>query len=132
MDHAGDAETTRVLSGVRPLWFDDWYDRPLTGIAEFEGEQFWFDAVWDEVRDNWSEPRCLVLRRIPDSELARQWTVHRDFERYVSTRHCRHDGTAEVVQRPEAEWHLFFDHHPPESRPDYSRYPSAGTFIWRG
>ena len=42
------------LTGVRKVWFSDWYDGPLTGIALYECREYWFVmAINDDAGGHW-------------------------------------------------------------------------------
>jgi hypothetical protein len=51
------------LTGVRILWDSHWHDGPVSGLAEYEGQHCWFQAVWDDALDQWSHPRKLSNRK---------------------------------------------------------------------
>jgi hypothetical protein len=31
------------LTGVEELWFSDWYDGPITGLAAYREHEYWFE-----------------------------------------------------------------------------------------
>src|SRR4051812_19889358 len=59
--------------GVQMLWFRDWYDGPLDGLAHFEGRDYWFAATDDWVNDR---PRRFVFIEAPDADLGRERAAH--------------------------------------------------------
>jgi hypothetical protein len=69
------------LTGVRKVWFSDWYDGPLTGVALYEGREYWFVMVTDDGEGGyWDfEPRVYVLHRLTDEQMAQLWEMHRSF-----------------------------------------------------
>ncbi len=68
------------LNGVRVIWFSDWYDGPVTGLAEYDGHEYWFVMVVNEGGETWDfEPRVYILHRLTPDQLAQEWDAHRDF-----------------------------------------------------
>lgn len=66
------------LSEVRKVWFSDWYDGPLTGVALYEGREYWFVMVTNDYGEHWDfEPRVYVLHRLAEVQLAQAWEMHR-------------------------------------------------------
>lgn len=61
------------LKGVQVVWFRDWYDGPLDGVAHFEGRDYWFNATDDWVNDR---PRRFVLIDAPQADLNRERVAH--------------------------------------------------------
>ena len=116
------------LQGVRLLFHHDWWDGPISGLAEWQGREHWYQATWDAEADDWAHPRTFVLRRLSDEEIAEEWRVHRAFEAYVGTIHCNHDGAAERVQRPQSEWPKFYEAFPVHAREHFEDRPEVGTF----
>jgi hypothetical protein len=51
---------------VRIVWCEEWYDGPLTGVADHDGGQYWFTPL----AEDWhrERPRRYVLRRLPAAE----------------------------------------------------------------
>jgi hypothetical protein len=45
------------LDGVRLLWHNDYWDGPVSGLAEYHGKEYWFQAIWDVEADDWEHPR---------------------------------------------------------------------------
>lgn len=52
-------------SEVVILWHVDYHDGPLTGVAEWNGNRYWFDSIGEEVPDQ----KEFYLIRIPESEM---------------------------------------------------------------
>ena len=113
--------------GVRPVWVANVHDGPLEGLARYQGELLWFDSEWDEDADDWSRPRRYRLRRLPDDELARVQTAHRDFERMVGT-HCCHHPLAEPPTLIPAPDMSFYDLHPVGGGESYEHLPVQVEF----
>jgi hypothetical protein len=122
------ASEAAELTGVRLLFHEDWYDGPLTGLAEYQGRTYFYEAVWDDAADDWTHPRRLVLREVPDSEIEEEWRDHRAFERHVGTMHCGHLDAAERVQRPQRDWSRFYKNRPDKAHDRHAHRPVVGTF----
>jgi hypothetical protein len=115
-------------SGVRLLWSSDWHDGPVSGLCEYEGTEYWFEAARDEGADDYEHPRRFLLRELTQAENAREWERHRLFEATVGTQHCQHDGAPPPSVRPREEWGAFYDRYPVGTAADYSARPVVGQF----
>lgn len=114
---------------VQLLWVHDYHDAPLSGLAEVDGTQMWFDTPFDEPADDYRAPRdreCFLYEFTRD-ELAEAWRTHELFERWVSTQHCYHLSDDERDVRDRSTWHLFYDDHH-SAIPDIRSRQSVGTF----
>ncbi|MEU7876375.1 hypothetical protein [Dactylosporangium sp. NPDC049140] len=69
------------LAEVRKVWFSDWYDGPITGVAVHDGREYWFVVVTnDAAGGTWDfEPRVYVLHRLSREQLMQAWAMHRAF-----------------------------------------------------
>lgn len=118
--------------GVRLLWEHDYYDGPVSGLAEWRGEQWWFDVADPDGGWHRSDPRAYVLRRLTPEELAAEWAEHREFERLVGPEMCldhegvppRHDRPPQEAEASRASYHA---EHPFREAP-YRDRPVAATF----
>lgn len=61
------------LEGVDVVWWRDWYDGPLDGLACYEGREYWFTAVGDWWNDR---PRHYELVDVEESDLDREKALH--------------------------------------------------------
>ena len=66
------------LQGVEIEFAVDWYDGPLTGIAGYDGDAYWFEAEtgWDPGADI----RLLRLFPLTSEELDEERRLHRLYE----------------------------------------------------
>ena len=117
------------LDGVALLWDSDYWDGPLSGLAAFDGSEYWFSAEWDADRDDWSVPRRYVLRPLTPDELRVEWARHRQFEQFVGTRFCHHVALDDRVQQPGELWHRFYDAYPAGEQSSYDDRPAIGWFF---
>jgi hypothetical protein len=118
------------LDGVRKLWFSDWYDGPVTGIARYGEGEYWFAMVTDDDPvGSWDfDSRVYVLHRLPVEQLADAWRMHRSFAA-AGFPGCLHsppcattgDATAATVDALRKRW-------PPEHESGYSDSPPIGWF----
>lgn len=115
-----------MLDDVQVLWFDNWYDGPVAGLAEWRGDQYWFNTA----NDRWYAecPRQFVLLRVPRVDLDREWAIHRDFEESVGTHFCDHLNDDERRHRPNPDEQAFWERHPEEDEDRYRHYPAVGRF----
>lgn len=98
-----DPRVEAAASEVRLIWHSDFYDGPLSGLAEWQGQRYWFKREYDS-----DELRLYALT--PD-ELAHEEAVHEAFRTHVGT-HCDYDGGQRAVGegiQPRAEWMKFYD-----------------------
>ena len=119
--------------GVRLLWEDDYYDGPVSGLAEWAGEQWWFDVADPDGGWYVADPRRYVLRLAgtPD-EVAAEWATHRVFERLVGPEMCLdHDDvpplqgwTPQEADASRARYHA----ENPSREPPYRDRPVVATF----
>ncbi|MGC4816703.1 hypothetical protein [Micromonospora sp. DT63] len=117
------------MTGVQMLWFADYYDGPLDGLALLDGREYWFIAVADE-RDCPvdQERRCYVLHAISEEQARAEWAEHRDFVAVVGGPGCVHTPACAhgpVDADAAAAWHR---DHPWELRPDHASAPAIGWF----
>jgi hypothetical protein len=119
----------RELTDVRILWDSDWHDGPVSGLAEYEGQQCWFQADWDDALDEWAYPRKLILYALNPVELEVAWAIHRQFESQVSTRHCHHDDAPPATLQPQSGWLEFYDAYPPGIATTYEDHRVVGYCI---
>lgn len=129
MHAAADISGLPELTGVRQVWFSDWYDGPITGIAVHDGREYWFVMVTDDSGGSWDfEPRIHVLHRLSGDQLSQAWDMHRAFAA-VGLPGCLHSppcaatgaATAEVLAALRDRW-------PPEHEDDYANAPAVGWF----
>src|SRR5689334_11652738 len=52
------------LTGVQKIMFSDWYDGPCTGLALYDGREYWFVMVTNDDSGRWAfKPRIYILHR---------------------------------------------------------------------
>jgi hypothetical protein len=117
------------LTEVRKVWFSDWYDGPITGVALYDGREYWFVMVTnDNASGSWDfDPRVYVLHRLSGEQLAQAWLMHRSFAA-AGLPGCLHSppctttgATAETLGALHARW-------PPEHEDGYMNAPAVGWF----
>lgn len=102
------------LSGVEVLWFDDFYDGAIDGLARWEGREFWFAAVYPHDR----RPRRYVLHEISAADVEAASALHGLLGEYAD---AARQGRLDSMQ--ERAWSQAW-----ASRPDYRRAPAVGWF----
>ncbi len=120
---------------VRLLWDSGWWDGPIDGMAEFEGEPVWFclaEEAEDERTGGWFR-RFWMVRLTPE-QLRREQNRHADFQRYVGT-HFDYDAEG---KRPAKNVHTkgmsgeFYEKYGEKDRDpgDLSQNEVVGWFEW--
>lgn len=93
------------LPGVHILWESTTHDRePLSGLAEYKGEHGWFQAVFDELQDDYEYPRRMVLYELTDDEVAYEWRAHKVWELKGSTKNVVTPTSHHHQQEPNRAW----------------------------
>ena len=93
---------------VKILWTSDWWDGPLKGMCEVDGEILWFNCTKegeriktsdnDEEDDEWS-PREFDLYRLTKSQMEFKMYWHGEFRKHVKD---------ENGNKPGPPWPLFY------------------------
>jgi hypothetical protein len=106
------------LHNVEILFFFDWYDGPLSGVARYGGAEYWFEAEGreDETFALKIEDRRLFLYPISADELAEEAFWQRLYEKYVR-------------DKPESEKWKFYDPYEKRKKPDHASREPIGWFV---
>ena len=101
---------------VHLLWHSDYWDGPISGIAEYRKQEYWFRATNDH-----SRKRRYWLVRLAPTELIEELARHDDFREMVGW-HCdyQENGRSRL------------DAHPTRDTADefYKKYPSNPRGSW--
>ena len=73
-----DVNAPNKLDGVEIEFFDGWYDGPLSGVASYDGQAWWFEAAEDFDPDSTKRP--LFLYPLSADELATERDLQRLFD----------------------------------------------------
>jgi hypothetical protein len=121
----GLAELTRV----RILWFSDWYDGPVTGLAVHDASEYWYVMVTEDHGEHWDfDPRIYVLHRLTPEELAVAWDAHRSFAA-LNMPGCMHTPPCPAASAIDAgELDALRERWPPEREDAYLNAPAIGWF----
>ena len=116
------------LQGVVPKWIADYWDGPISGVAEYEGSLHWFHVRDYAIEDEPTPAECL-LYELSDPERALEGRRHDLFRKFVGT-HTDLDaaGRRGGVVQPRARWPNFFDSDIGREGPDYRDHPVLGWF----
>jgi hypothetical protein len=122
------------LDEVEILWPTNWDDGPTRGVAQLGDRHFFFSAVFDQVKDEYTNnPRVLTLYAMTEQEFQQEAAAHRRFEDLVgNTRHCYHlpkDQRHGRVGSPE-QVAGFYEVEQARMKLDYENRPQAGWFEW--
>jgi hypothetical protein len=117
------------LSGVRKVWFSDWYDGPITGVALHDGHEYWFVMVTNDGGERWDfKPRIYVLHRLTGEQLAQAWEMHRSFAE-AGLPGCLHSPPCTVAGDAGGETlEALRDRWPEEQEDGYMNAPMVGWF----
>lgn len=126
-------ETELEPARIMPLWSTDWWDGPLSGVAEYDGEKMYF-SMKDE--DDETGRRTFNLYRLTPEQMERELAWHALFKENVGDHteygpdgRRRREGT---TLKPQEQWAKFYDNYPPyktrEPRHDLSKAELVGWF----
>lgn len=117
------------LTGVHILWEDAIHDRePVSGVAEYRERTGYFQAVFDDLQDDYEYPRRLILYELNADEVAYEWRKHKAWELRGSTRHCHHSDVPKARKATESSLAEFYAEFPPHPLGMYSDHPAIGWF----
>lgn len=94
--------------GVKILWEHDYWDGPLDGVCEWDGEKYYFQLIEDAIiRPYW-------LKRLSENEWVQLQTNHLLYQEHVGFHtdyiNGKHSG---ATRKPEAEWKKYHDNKQP-------------------
>lgn len=113
-------------SSVTLLWFDDFYDGPLAGMAEINGTRYLFDIIDRNVLGDEVEDRRYWLIAITDGQLKEELQWHDLFGDIVGTHFDFTDRAS--LQRASVDMDAFYDSYRKRVPPDYSNNDVVGWF----
>ena len=93
---------------VTIVWFTDWWDGPVEGMATYQGRDCWFRAIFDTGADEWTSPRRCCLYELTPDERERLRARHRLWEQHVGGNCCYHPDAPDPALRH--GWEAFFQH----------------------
>lgn len=112
---------------ITMLWYSDYYDGPLSGLAEFKDEKVWFHCV--EMEDPLFHMRKFALYKLTKDELAYEEKWHAIFNKLVGY-HC--DYGVDDSEKPQTtlEQHdeYFRLHEAEQTETDYTKNECLGIF----
>jgi hypothetical protein len=113
------------------LWFDDFWDGPLSGLVSYAQEHYWCQMIAERTAGMPSSGfyRRFVLLMLSKQELAEEIYWHDLFRRVVGT-HTDGDGTSfsPAKLRPQEEHHLFYDKYQQRETPNRTTNICIGWF----
>lgn len=113
----GDTAPRVPRDRVRLMWTFDFYDGPVSGLAELDGEMLWFCLAEEAEEAELTEwYRRFWLVRLSSDELTRLQRCARDFEAHVGTHWSGEGDGAAGHRRPESEHRKFYDKWPTGER----------------
>jgi hypothetical protein len=118
------------MHGVRMLWFNEWYDGPVDGLAEYDGREYWFADV-DDYQYIWPERR-YVLHPISTEHAAGEWAEHREYRMRTGGPGCCHEPACPGPPDGTVDWEGWWRDHPEPVAADYVTIPPVGWFAGSG
>lgn len=117
------------LAEVRKVWFSDWYDGPITGVAVRDGREYWFVMVTnDAAGETWAfDPRVYALHRLSRQQLAQAWEMHRAFAS-AGLPGCLHSPPCAATGATAEELDALRERWPPELEDGFMNAPAIGWF----
>ena len=111
------------------LWFDDFYDGPIRGMAEVDGERLLFDLIDQNVLGTEKDDRDYWLIKLMPDQLADEESWHALFCQNVGT-HFDYTGRPPL---PDEQVNMDAFYVPFQSRtvPDYGDNEVIGWFALR-
>jgi hypothetical protein len=111
---------------VRILWHCGYWDGPLSGIALYQGQKYWFRVI-----DRDAEPRAAALQSLTREQLQFEENRHTLFQQHVGT-HTDYDSSGKRnvgALRPKSEWQKYYTTVPATAQqPTYEGNPIIGWF----
>jgi hypothetical protein len=116
------------LTDVEKVWFSDWYDGPITGVARHAGHEYWFVMVTaPESGASWDfKPRHYALHLLSNEQLAEAWQMHQSFAA-AGFPGCLHSPPCANVKAQEATEALR-DRWPEAHEEPWMNAPAIGWF----
>ena len=118
------------LHSVRMLWFNDWYDGPVDGLAEYAGREYWFADI-DDFQGTWPQRR-YVLHPISREQAAAEWALHHECQARTGLAGCCHKPACPGPADGAADLEGWWRDHPEPHSPDYVATPPIGWFTASG
>lgn len=115
---------------ITMLWYDNYYDGPLSGMAEFNDNRVWFNCI--EMEDNPFQMRRFALYKMSDDELAYEEKWHTLFNKLVGY-HCDYgiddnDRPKTTQEQHDEYFRLADEEDRHEKKKDYTKNECLGIF----
>jgi hypothetical protein len=120
-----------LFEDVKVLWATEWWDGPVRGVAARGDRHYWFDAVFDQATDEFTEPRRLLVYELTGEEYAQEAERHKRWEEVGGTSYCFHLAAEQRHRPPIARDALqrFYEEERVRPGPDYTSRGSSGWFV---
>jgi hypothetical protein len=123
---------------VKLKWHSGYWDGPLSGLAEVNGQLVWFtfaehgpDRRDEDDEDGYRWYRRHWLVQLTPEQLEYEQAKHATFQEYVGT-HTEYteEGkrTGEVNRRK--DWQVYYEKYPPDNQPKYEQNEIIGWYEW--
>lgn len=105
---------------VKILYADSWWDGPLSGMCQYNGESLYFNYIGGD------DLYLYIACRLTPDQLQSEAERHNDFVKYVGDHYCfTEDGSRNI--KPPSEWHQFYDKYKDDP---VSYYDESKIVIW--
>ena len=111
---------------VKLLWTNDWYDGPISGLAEVNGTKYLFDLIDQDVLGAEDEQRTYWLISLNADQLQVEVGWHELFCRNVGT-HFDFTGRP-PLPKEQVDMEAFYEPYRGRETPDYSENFVVGWF----
>ncbi len=115
---------------VRILWHSGFWDGPLSGMLEYDGDQCWFEMFSENEDDDPTWYRRFAVIQLSPDQLADENHWQDQFRRHVGG-HTDYDSGQERSHdsiNPEEQWSQFYEKYKARAEPDYSPNRVLGWF----
>ncbi len=126
---------------VQLLWDVEYYDRPLEGVAEWNGRKYWFTSIQEEVPDQ----KEFFLIKLPESEMKKVEDIQQLRESIydASNRHdegrsnrwkwdeLKGDSWSAAYKESQGSFESFVMASSRLAQPDFDRGEVIGWCLWK-
>jgi hypothetical protein len=114
---------------VRYLWYSDFWDGPMSGMALYNGQPYWFEMVEENEEDHGFYRRFGLFELSPE-EIEAETRWHNLFREKVGD-HTTFKADGKVLQgelKSREMWTEFYEAYQKRPKPDYLNHPVIGWF----
>jgi hypothetical protein len=115
---------------VRYLWFSDFWDGPMSGMALYNGQPYWFEMVEENREYPNGFYRRFGLFEMSPEEIEEETRWHNLFREKVGehTTYNMEGKEVNAPMKPSEMWKEFYEPYQKRPKPDYLNHPVIGWF----